>query len=331
MSTKIIEGIYQFLIPIPNNPLGNTNVYLVKGTQGHLLIDAGWNNETAFRALTSELAEIGIELKDLNQIVVTHAHIDHYGLVPRIRELTGAKVIMHHRDEEVFHTRYAITDEFMRQSEAWFRANGVPSNESGIRLPFGNFRPNFKHLEPDIKLNGGEIIDTGFFQLQVIWTPGHSPGHICLYDAKDKIFFSGDHILPVITPNIGLPPHSKDNPLGDFFKSLQELKKLDVKIVLPAHEALFYDLGKRVDEIVHHHEVRKSEIMRTLDSADLTGYQISNGITWMPEMGGVKFENLWAGDKRAAVSETLAHLRAMEVDGQVKSHITSGITYYHRS
>ncbi len=330
MSTKIIEGIYQILVPIPNNPLGNTNVYLVKGVKGHVLIDAGWNDEYAFMKLTQELKEMGIGFKDIGQILVTHAHADHYGLVPQLRELTGAKVLMHHRDEEIFHTRYAVTDEFARQSEDWFRANGVPPHESSIRMPFGGGHPSMKHLEPDIKLNGGETIDTGLFQLQVIWTPGHSPGHICLYDARDKIFFSGDHILPVITPNIGLPPHAKTNPLGDFIKSLSELKKLDVKIVLPAHEAIFYDLGKRIDEIIHHHEVRKAEIMRAFDSVDLTAYQLSNVITWMPEMGGVKFENLWAGDKRAAVSETLAHLRAMEVDGQIKSEVKQGITYYHR-
>jgi len=330
MATKIIEGVYQLLVPIPNNPLGNTNVYLVKGTDGHLLIDAGWNNETALRALTRELAAVGVGLKDITRIVVTHAHIDHYGLVPHLREITPAKVLMHHRDEEVFHTRYAISDDFLRLSDAWFRANGVPAHESAIRLPFGNFKPDFKKLEPDVKLNGGETLDTGLFKLHVIWTPGHSPGHICLYDAANRIFYSGDHILPVITPNIGLPPQSQNNPLGDFIKSLLELKKYEVKTVLPAHEAIFYDLPKRIDDIIHHHEVRKNEILRALDSKGLTAYQISNVITWMPEMGGVKFSELWPGDKRAAVSETLAHLRAMEVDHQITSEVKDGITYYHR-
>lgn len=330
MAIKIIEGIYELLVPIPNNPLGNTNVYLVKGIRGHLLVDTGWANEEALKTLTKELGEVGVTFKDLSHILVTHAHIDHYGLVNRIRQLSDAKVLMHHRDEELFHTRYAPTDEFMRQSNEWFRANGVPMHESAIRLPFG-FKTAAKPLEPDTKLNGGEIIDTGLFQLQIIWTPGHSPGHICLYEAKDQIFFAGDHILPVITPNIGLPPHSKNNPLGDFIKSLVELKKLAVKIVLPAHEQVFYDLPKRIDSIIHHHEVRKGEIMRALDSIPLTAYQISSAITWMPDMGGVKFENLWAGDKRAAVSETLAHLRAMEEDKQVKSSQKEGVTYYHRA
>ncbi|MDD5191119.1 MAG: MBL fold metallo-hydrolase, partial [Dehalococcoidales bacterium] len=146
MATKIIEGIYQLLVPIPNNPLGYTNVYLVKGVYGHLLIDTGWPNETALKALGDELQSIGVEFTDIGRIVVTHAHIDHYGLVPRVRELSGAKVLMHYRDEEVFHTRYAISDEFIRQSEAWFKANGAPSHESTIRMPFGGSRPSIAHL-----------------------------------------------------------------------------------------------------------------------------------------------------------------------------------------
>lgn len=332
MTTQIIPGIYEMQVPIPNNPLGNTNVYLVKGRAGHTLIDTGWSSDQAMQALTRELEEIGVGFKDISQIIVTHAHIDHYGLVEAIKPLTHARVFLHHRDEEIFRTRYAVTEEFMRRSEEWFRINGVPAPESGgVRMPFGGFRASGMPPKPDVLLHGGESLTTGIFELRIIWTPGHSPGHICLYDSKNKLFFAGDHILPVITPNISLPPNSDGNPLGDFLNSLKELKKLDVKIVLPAHENVFYDLPKRIDEILHHHQVRKNEILRSLDTESLTAYQLSNQITWMPELGGVKFQDLMPGDKRAAVSETLAHLRAMETDGELSKTRQNDTILYHRA
>ena len=264
--------------------------------------------------------------------MVTHAHFDHYGLAGRLKQLSKAKIYLHHADQEIFRTRYAVTEEYMRQSEQWFRSNGVPGRELPIsRMPFGGLRVSGIPQQPDISLEGGEIISTGIFDLKVIWTPGHAPGHICLYDQKNRLLFSGDHVLPVITPNISLPPASDGNPLGDFLKSLALIRDLDVDTVLPAHENVFHDLRKRVDEIMHHHEVRTDEIMATLTDGAKTAFEISNYITWMPELGGVKFRDLMPGDQRAAVSETLAHLRAMTIDGKVKVAPRNNVFYYQRA
>ncbi len=328
MTTEIIPGIWELLVPIPNNPLENTNVYLVRCDDGYLLVDTGWDSGEALHSLERELKNAGASLQEIRRIVVTHAHFDHYGLVGRIKEIADPRVYLHHRDEEVFRTRYAVTEEFMRQSEEWFRANGVPGYEVPItRVPFGGMRLAGV-TRPDVQLYGGETIETGFFNLKVIWTPGHSPGHICLHEPEHKILFSGDHVLPVITPNISLPPASDTNPLGEFIHSLQLLRGLDVDIVLPAHENVFHDLPKRIDEILHHHEVRNREILAALSDGALTAYQISNHITWMPELGGVNFQNLMPGDKRAAVSETLAHLKAMSVENRVISNTRNNVIYY---
>jgi len=208
----------------------------------------------------------------------------------------------------------------------------VPGHELPIsRVPFGGLRVSHIPQQPDVSLNGGETISTGIFDLKVIWTPGHAPGHVCLYDQKNRLFFSGDHVLPVITPNISLPPASDGNPLGDFLKSLALIRDLDVKTVLPAHENVFHDLRKRVDEIVHHHEVRSEEIMATLTDGAKTAFDISGYITWMPELGGVRFRDLMPGDQRAAVSETLAHLRAMTLDGKVEATTRNNVYYYQRA
>jgi glyoxylase-like metal-dependent hydrolase (beta-lactamase superfamily II) len=328
MATAIIPGVCELVIPLPYNPPGATNIYLLRGDDGYLLIDTGWNSEESFHAFVEELADAGADFKDIKQIVVTHAHPDHYGLVGKVHELSNAKIYMHRRDEEIFH-RYTASAEYMRQSEEWFDRNGVPHREIPVtRVPSGGLRPTSLLQQPDIFLDGGETISTGIFDLKVIWTPGHSPGHICLYEPKHKLLFAGDHVLPVIIPNISLTPGSTGNPLADFLKSLELIRNLDVTTVLPAHENIFYNLKKRVDEIIEHRAVRSDEIIEGLGTGAKTAYEISNLITWMPEFGGVRFRDLMPMDQRAAVSETLAHLRAMTVDGRVKVTTRNSIFYY---
>lgn len=341
MTRKIIPGVYQLEIPIPNNPLGFTNDYLVQGgdvplfksrSEGFVLIDTGWNGETALNALGRELSEIGATYRDIKEVVVTHGHADHYGMAERVRQASGAKVALHHLDAEMVNSRHQLDEESARRMEEWFQANGAPANEFKVpQTSFGGNRPSQPPPQPDILLNGNEVISHGSLSLKVIWTPGHSPGHICLYEQERGLLFAGDHVLPVITPNISLPPNSEANPLGDFLKSLNALKNLRVNYVLPAHEGIFSDLSKRIDEILQHHETRNDEISRAIGEKPTTAFQASHAITWMPELGGVRFENLSSWDQRAAVSETLAHLRAMVVDGRATVNRENGHFLYERA
>ncbi|MDP3880275.1 MAG: MBL fold metallo-hydrolase [Dehalococcoidales bacterium] len=328
--TEIIPGIYQMPIPIPNNPLGYTNTYLIRGNGECLLIDTGWNNEETLQSLQDQLAEIGVGFKDISRIIATHAHPDHYGLAGRLRELSSASIALHSLEEKLITSRYLNADETLRQTGEWLRVNGMPSSELPATQtgPAGARRFGAATL-PDIILHGGEDIAIGGFNLKVLWTPGHSPGHICLYEPAEKILFSGDHVLPVITPHVSLQNQSGNNPLVNFLNSLNEVKQLDVKVVLPAHEHLFADLPKRVAEIFQHHEHRNSEILEAIKTGPKTAYQISAAITWMPSLDGVRFQNLAPWDKRMAVSETLAHLEAMRTDSRVDKIPRDSIIYYH--
>jgi len=326
---EITTGIYQLQIPIPSNPLGHTNTYLVKGDDGHLLIDAGYGNMEALESLDEQLTEIGVALTDISQIVVTHAHFDHYGLADRLRQISRAKIALHYLEKNLLARRRANIGEFLRQTEQWFSANGVPSSEiPATPTPSAEASSFTTPPLPDIDLRNGEGITAGNYNFQVIWTPGHSPGHICLYEPAHRLFFAGDHVLPVITPHINLQPLSNANPLGDFLSSLNKVKHLDVNLVLPAHEHIFTDLQERVEEIIHHHEIRNMEILQAMKNESKTAYQISTQITWMPTLGGVSFKDLEPWDKRMAVSETLAHLEAMRVNSRVGQVARDDIIYY---
>ena len=328
--TEISPGIYQLKIPLPkNNPLGNTNSYLIQGDGEYLLIDPGMNNDAAFDALQKELTEIGVAFKDITRILATHSHGDHYGLTGRVKQLSQAKILVHHLARDIIQAMSENRQERTRQMEQWLHLNGVPSFDPSEFQRAAPGMPRFtKPTMPDVVLQGDETIVVGRFSLKVLWTPGHDPGHICLYETAQKIFFSGDHVLPVITPHISLQTQFEDNPLGDFLNSLNMVKRLEVNLVLPAHEQTFTNLQARVDEIIQHHRQRNSEILAAIKTEPKTAYQISTEVTWMPSLGGVKFQALAPGDKRMAVSETLAHLEAMRVDGMVDKSPRDSIIYY---
>lgn len=326
---EIIPGIYRLQIPIRNNPLGFTNTYLVRGTDGWLLIDAGWNSREGFEAMQNQLQELSLDVTDIRKIIVTHSHGDHYGLVPALKERTDAEVILHRREKDILLNHFTAVPAMMNDIEGIFRRHGAPDNETELRHPPRGVRRGMgEPLVPDTTLEGGETISTGEFDLFVIWTPGHSPGHICLYEGTHKLLFGGDHVLPGITPNISLMPHNGDNPLGDFMKSLDTLGRLDVEMVLPAHEEPYPDLYRRIREIKSHHLRRNGEILDCLRTGPRTAYRISSAITWVPAAGGVRFTDLAPMDRRMALMETLSHLRAMEADNEITSFEEKETTWY---
>ncbi len=329
--TEIIPGIERLKIPLPSAKLllGYVNVYLVKGNDGYLLIDTGWGTVEAFDSLEKQLAERGIDFKDISQIVSTHIHPDHYGLSGKLKQLSGAKVILHRLETNMVDDRYVNVDTLLQNLAKWLHSNGVPDEVlSKLEKASLGAIEFVKPAVPDVTLNGGETISTGTFSFKVLWTPGHSPGHICLYEPDHKILFSGDHILPTISSHIGKHPQSSDNPLSEYIASLKILKPLDVKLVLNGHEEPANSLRERIDELLHHHEHRISEIMQNLKTEPMTAYDIANRITWLSDINGVSFDKLSSWDKRLALLETLSHLELMRVGGKIKKLSRDGIIYY---
>jgi len=327
---EIMPGIYRLPLSLPSSFQSYINSYLVKGNNEHLLIDTGWNTDEAFDSLKKQLADISINLEDISQIVVTHAHPDHYGLGGKLRELYGTKLALHYREKDFIDSRYVNMDELLQQMAQWLQVNGVPPDElAELQTASLGMAKFVAPRLPDITLYGGETITTGHFSLKVLWTPGHAPGHVCLYEPTQKILFSGDHILPTITSHVGLHPQTSSNPLGDYFDSLNQLKQLDVKLVLPGHEYPFTDFKLRLEEIMQHHKQRNSEILSALNANPKTAYQIATEITWMSDTNGVSWDKLSSWDKRMAILETLSHLEAMRATGEVDKFTRDDIIYYN--
>ncbi|MDP6100169.1 MAG: MBL fold metallo-hydrolase [Dehalococcoidia bacterium] len=324
---EIIPGIHQIKVPIPDNPLGFLNCYVLKGKSGWLMIDTGWYTQDAFNALEAGLKGMGLNFSDIETIVVTHVHADHYGLAGRIKQVSPSTKLMTHRWEgDLIESRYIKFAELRDKMGAVLALHGVPQVDldslQSASMPVLEY---VSVTMPDVSLYGGEVLSTGIFNLEVLWTPGHSPGHICLWESEHRILFSGDHILPEITPNISFHVQSGDSPLADFINSLNKLRNLPATQVLPAHENIFANLRERIDQIKEHHEQRKEEIRGVIRQEPQNAWFISSQITWNIPQPWDQFNSL---DRRIAVTETIAHLEYMRWEGSVERLLQDGIIVY---
>ena len=326
--TEITPGIHWIKMPmsVEDMTLSNINIYLIEGTKGYLLVDSGWNTDKSFTTLHNYLVKIGVSFEDITQIVVTHIHPDHYGMAGRIKKLSGATIAMHHLEKGFIEPRYVHMEELLQQTARLLIANGVPRDfTDSLRDATVGLEQFIVPTFPDITLHDGETISTGEFTFRVIWTPGHSTGHICLYEPEQKVLLSGDHILPKITPNIGVNPQSIENPLGRYIKSLQEVRQLDVKLTLPGHDEPFTRLVTRIDEIIRHHGHRNMEILEAIGYRTKTAYQIAQQISWGDHN---EWQDLPPFHQRMAIFETMSHLEMMAADNRVDKLPRDNIIYY---
>ena len=192
--------------------------------------------------------------------------------------------------------------------------NGVPEGESEV---LSNSQRALSQVvsiaEPAVQLDGAETLDMGRRRLRVEWTPGHSPGHICLYDAADKLLFAGDHMLPELSPNIGLHPQSTPDPLHEYLDGLRRMAAYEPRLILPAHGRPFTDAAGRVASLVAHHRKRLDRVVEIVAAGERNGWEVAVEL-WGPR------DNLY--EKRLALQEGLAHLQALAVESRLQKSVT---------
>ncbi len=305
---RVRPGLWSIPVPIPNNPLRYVLVYAFETDRGPYLVDAGWNTDDAYRTLVEGLGQAGFDVADVKGVLVTHIHPDHYGLAGRIREASGAWVGLHPADAALIEDRYDDPDDLIERMGAMLRRDGAPAEEiETLRSASMPVRSWVWAVTPDVLIEDGDRPEIPGWDLTAIWTPGHSPGHICLYEGSHRLMLSGDHVLPRITPNISFHPQAGPDPLGDFLVSLDKVGAYDTDEVLPAHEHRFTDLRGRVAELKDHHQARFDEVIVAIREGYSTAWQIAGQMTW-----NKSWEQIQGWMRRAAVGETLAHLRYLE-------------------
>ncbi|MDQ1395176.1 MAG: hypothetical protein QOG64_435, partial [Acidimicrobiaceae bacterium] len=278
---RVRPGLWSIPVPLPNNSLRYVFVYAFETEKGPYIVDAGWNTDDAYAALDAGLGHAGFGMADVQGVMVTHIHPDHYGLAGRVREASGAWVALHHADAELIRDRYDEPTELLTRVGTMLRRFGAPADElEALQQSAMPVRSLVNAVQPDILLEDGEHPKVPGWDLTAIWTPGHSPGHLCFWEPRYKLMLAGDHVLPRITPNIPFHPQAGADPLGDYLRSLDKLNGYDSEEVLPAHEHRFVGLDARLDELRGHHEQRFTEVIAAIQSGIDTPWGIASQMRW---------------------------------------------------
>jgi glyoxylase-like metal-dependent hydrolase (beta-lactamase superfamily II) len=308
---QVADGVFELRLPIPFED-GHVNVFLFPDGKEVDLLDCGLNEEQSLDAIRRALKRLG-SLR-LRRLVITHIHPDHYGAAGILAGEGLADLYIHRLEVPLVLPRYIELEHLVLEVKRYLLVNGVPGDEAEVLSNSQRALSSVvKTAEPSVQLDGAELLEVGGLHLRVEWTPGHSPGHICLYDAEHELLFAGDHILPELSPNIGLHPQSTPDPLHEYLDGLRRMAAYRPKTVLPAHGRPFSDITGRVNALVQHHQRRLDQIAEIVSAEEKSGWQVAL------ELWGAR-DNLY--EKRLALQEGLAHLQALAVEGRVIKTVT---------
>ena len=319
MAERIAKDLWKLDIPLVGNPLKNLNSYLILGERS-LLIDTGFRQKPCMEAMERELEEIGVD-RDNMDIFLTHLHSDHSGLAPELIR-PGCQIFFGAVDGKRLY-RNQHNPDFWKANYSSYVLEGFPEEEMEYlwtENPAKNASPKL-YDEYTFVEDGHELV-YGDHHLCCILTPGHTPGHMCLYDKHYKWLFSGDHVLFHITPNICRWAWAEDS-LGDYLESLKKVRELEVDLLLPAHRQETGDLTARTLELEAHHARRVQEALETVRREEgLTAYEIAGRMSW--SIRSRNWEEFPLTQKYFAVGEALSHLDYLAVRGKVESRMIDG-------
>ena len=260
-------------IPLPESPLKYLNSYILKSPDRNLIIDTGLNRRECLEAMQTGLAELSIDL-DRTDIFITHLHADHFGLVNKLA--TDSNRIFFSRPEKELIESW----EGFEAMIAYGGRNGFPEDQLRAALDKHPGKKYGTQWIPELSLlDDGDAMECGHYHFRCVTTPGHTLGHICLYEADRKLLIAGDHILDDITPNIQCWTDGQ-NPLKWYLISLDKTAALEVDRVLPGHRRLIRDHRSRIDELKKHHENRLSEVLEILQRGPRSAFHVASRMTW---------------------------------------------------
>ena len=313
------QGVSLITLPLPFRAPPSVNAYVIEGGDGLTLIDCGTDWAEGLETLTAGLAELGMHLGGIHTLVVTHLHPDHVGMAPRLVRTWGVKTVMHSRAAGLV-DRYNDTDGYGRRTRELADRHGVPPTRYEAFVDVGE-RPEWMPAidPPDQVVEEGDRIPLdGNRHFEVIHTPGHEPAHICLRDSRTGALFSGDHILPRITPFVGYDEMFED-ALGDFLVSLARIEQLRAGLTYPAHGALVEHGSARAEQLVAHHLRRLRDMLEVIAPSGSSAWEVMEKV-FRPNLGPV--------EQRLALRETIAHLEHLRLEGKLASLERGGALRY---
>lgn len=310
--TEILRNLYRIEIPLPKNPLKALNSYAIKSPERNLIIDTGWNQQECLDAMQAGLKELEIDIRKTD-FFITHLHSDHLGLVSSL--VTDTSTIYFNQPDGDRITSGIFLDDLMN----FARLNGFPEKELQ-RIP--HTHPGFKFRSKGPLsfhfLKEGDTLRISDYVFRCVETPGHSKGHMCLYEPSKKIFVAGDHILDGITPTIALWS-DEWNPLKEYLESLDRVYQLDIELVLSGHREVFRNPRERIRELKDHHQKRLDEIIGILRKGTKNAFQVASQMTW--DITYDSWDLFPVSQKWFATGEAISHLKYLEETGLIRKEM----------
>ena len=314
-TSEILPGVYRIILPLAGEKPGPMNVYLFTG-RPVTIVDTGTLKSVP--VLTRELAGLGMTFADIEQIVLTHGHIDHYGGAASIVRGAGRPVEVLAHEEDMNLIEYGI-EVPKRRFAQYYRLMGVPYvHQVSLLAVRWIFKSMAERCDVTRYVGEGELLDLGGYEARVIATPGHTRGSISLYLEEERIVFPGDHILGHITPNafvmleadFSLPRRMSQ---VEFYESLAKIERLGPRMAYPAHGEPIKDVPGVIAMFREQFRLRQNNILAILASGGRTAYEI--GRLLFPEIRGRRLPL----EIFLMVSEVYTHLQVLEKEGRVVS------------
>jgi glyoxylase-like metal-dependent hydrolase (beta-lactamase superfamily II) len=312
-----VTGLVRLALPVGVNAVESVNCYLIPDGDRVTVVDCGvWRPaepDGGLAELAGGLRRQGYELRDISGIVVTHAHIDHYGLAGRLMELTGAELLMH-TFTDLDCEKYRHPDTARARRRDTYADHGVPEIE---RMDLADHLTRwlpYLHsvVEASRRLRGGEQLEIGGQTWEAVHTPGHSLGHVCLFSPADRVLLSGDHLLPGITPPVTFERGFDADPLRSYLDSLRRIAELRPEHVFPGHGTPFGDPAGRIEAIVRTKLRRLDRIHAAIREAPCTVTELTDRLV---------AKAILAHQRQLAINETLAHIAYLRWDGLVERRV----------
>jgi glyoxylase-like metal-dependent hydrolase (beta-lactamase superfamily II) len=312
-------GVHRLELPLGIHGVSSVNGWLIRGDDGDTLVDCGIATgpvpgadpgADGTAAVSEALRECGSSLERVARLVVTHAHIDHFGIAGEVVRRSGGELWMH-AATELDTAKYADPDEAVDRRMLMLADHGLYGVEltetsEGLR----DWLPVMPSIaRPTRRLDGGERFTVGGRTWEVVHTPGHSPGHICLWSAQDRVLCSGDHLLQIVSPPVTFERGFERDPMGSYLDSLERVRALGPELVLPGHGVPFHDGARRAEAIARSKRRRLDAVRDLIAITERT----------VTELTAELFGNVSTGAQRHfAMAEVLAYLAYHEVRGAAR-------------
>lgn len=316
---QVAEGIHRIPLPLPMDALKAVNVYVVEGPDGLTLIDGGWAIPIARDLLEKSLKQVGYGFGDIRRFLVTHIHRDHYTMASVLGNEYGAEVALGAGEKPALDLLNNAAD--LEESPFLVVLRTAGAEEIAELWAAGNdgaLPDPTDWMTPDRWLERDQSFTIGERRIDAVHTPGHTPGHFVFADQAEGVLFSGDHVLPTITPSIGFTVPAAEQPLGEFMSSLARVRELPDLRILPAHGPVAPSSYERVDELLAHHETRLDQCVDSLRArGSVTSLVVARDLGWTRHERA--FSELDVFSQGMAAMETKAHLELLVARGQATS------------